>query len=231
MSKRTTAARLTALVVAGLAAAAAWAAPAAAAPDITISNGLFVNTSSIAWLTAPSTTQGDRTVTRRTTGNAGITVTGPTGSVFHPTTGVSKYMFIGSRNHVLLLEMSNGAGPNTRRVSLVDFTTAPPAERPILAVTASSAAVPPPNVQFSQGTGDAFFTFASTGTQVVALGIHRSDTGDSLCAATPPASLNGQLVGEATATQLRIKSGGTVLRACTRPSGSAGVSTPEVTAQ
>jgi hypothetical protein len=197
------------------------AVPAAAAADkITISNGLFVNVSSIAWSSAPSTTAGDRTVIRRTTGFAGITATGPTGSVFHQTLGVSKYMFIGNRNHLLILESGKNVGPITHRVSLVDFTVTPPAERPILAITASSAAVSPPAVQFSSGTGDAFFIFGSTGTSAAGLGIYRSDNGIILCPGPPPLTPSGQLVGEATATQLRIKMGGTVLAACARPPNS-----------
>jgi hypothetical protein len=211
---------MTALVALG--AMIASAAPASAAPDdrITISNGLFVNVGSIGWSTAPSTTQGDRTVTRRTTGSPGITASGPTGSVFHRTTGVSKYRFIGGRNHILILESSTGAGPVTHRVSLVDFTVSPPAERRILAVTANSHSASPPSVQFSQGTGDAFFIFGSTGTGASGLGIYRSDKGTSLCGGPSPVRPSGQLVGEATATQLRIKMGGTVLAACARPPGS-----------
>src|SRR3954470_22992642 len=166
---------MVALAAAGVTVGAAVPATAAPADKITITNGLFVNVSSIAWSAAPSTTAGDRTVTRRTTGFAGITATGPTGSGFHQTLGVSKYMFLGSRNHLLILESDKNAGPITHRVSLVDFTVTPPAERPILAVTARSAAVSPPAVQFSAGTGDAFFIYGSTGTATTGLGIYRSD--------------------------------------------------------
>jgi hypothetical protein len=198
------------------------AAPAVAANPITISNGLFNNSAALAWSSAPTTTMADRTVTRTTTGVQGLVVSGPTGSVFHQTLGVSRYMFIGSHNHVLILETSTGAGPGTRSVSLVDFTTTPPAERPILTVLASSAAVSSPGVQFSVGTGDAFFVFAPTGTTVAGLGIYRSDNGTVLCPGPPPLTPTGQLFGEATATQLRIKMGGTVLAACARPPGTSG---------
>ncbi|MEV6824503.1 hypothetical protein [Amycolatopsis sp. NPDC051102] len=203
---------LTAMVTAG--------APALAADPITISNGLFNNSAALAWSSAPTTTMGDRTVTRTTGGVSGLVVSGPAGSVFHQTLGVSRYMFIGTRNHVLILETPTSGG--TRSVSLVDFTTTPPTERPILSVLASSAAVSSPGVQFSVGTGDAFFIFAPTGTTVAGLGIYRGDNGTILCAGPPPLVPTGQLFGEATATQLRIKMGGTVLAACARPAGTSG---------
>jgi hypothetical protein len=78
-------------------------------------------------------------------------------------------------------------------------------------------------VQYSQGTGDAFFIFGSTGTAAAGLGIYRSDKGTILCGGPSPVNPTGQLVGEATATQLRIKMGGTVLAACARPPGSSAI--------
>lgn len=212
--------RAAVVVGAVLAAVVTAGAPAVAADPITISNGLFNNSAATAWSSAPATTMGDRTVTRTTTGVQGLVVSGPTGSVFHQTLGVSRYMFIGTRNHVLILESPTGAG--NRSVSSVDFTTTPPVERPILTVGVGSAAVGSPAVQFSVGTGDAFFVFAPTGTSVAGLGIHRSDNGTILCPGPPPLTPAGQLFGEATATQLRIKMGGTVLAACTRPPGTTG---------
>jgi hypothetical protein len=210
-----------ALIVCGaLAAIFAVTGPAAAAlPVINISNGLFNNSAALAWSNAPNTTLGDRTVTKTA---AGIVASGPTGSVFHQTLGTSRYMFIGTKNHLLILEQSTGVGPVQRWVNMVDFTTTPPTERPILNVLASSAAVSVPGVQFSVGTGDAFFVFASTGTSVTGLGIYRSDTGTLLCAGSGPVVPTAQLFGEATATQLRIKMGGTVLAACARPAGTTG---------
>ncbi|MGW3960808.1 hypothetical protein ACWED2_13405 [Amycolatopsis sp. NPDC005003] len=213
--------RRAALVVgAALTAAVAGGTPAVAADPITISNGLFNNSAATAWSSAPATTMGDRTVTRTTTGVQGLVVSGPTGSVFHQTLGVSRYMFIGTRNHVLILESPTGGG--NRSVSLVDFSATPPAERPILTVLAASAAVSLPAVQFSVGTGDAFFVFAPTGTTVAGLGIYRSDNATILCPGPPPLTPTGQLFGEATATQLRIKMGGSVLAACARPPGTGG---------
>ncbi|EOD63598.1 hypothetical protein [Amycolatopsis vancoresmycina] len=205
------------VVSAAVTALVAAVTPALAANPITISNGLFNNSAALAWSSAPSTTMGDRTVTRSA---SGLVASGLTGSVFHQTLGVSRYMFIGTHNYVLFLETPTGGG--TRSVSLVDFTTTPPTERPILSVLVTSAAVSSPGVQFSVGTGDAFFVFAPTGTTVAGLGIYRSDNGTILCPGPPPLTPTGQLFGEATATQLRIKMGGTVLAACTRPPGTSG---------
>lgn len=206
--------RRTGAALVALGALLALASPAMAAPPvINISIGLFVNDSATAWLNAPSTTKGDRSVIQTA---AGIVATGPTGSVFHRTLGTSRYMFIGNRNHLVILEQSTGVGPAQRWVSMVDFTTTPPQERPILTVVASST-VGLPGVQFSMDTGDAFFVYAPTGTSVNGLGIYRSDTGTLLCAASGPVVPTAQLFGEATSTQLRIKMGGTVLAACARP--------------
>lgn len=200
------------------AAVLALASPAMAAPVVNIANGLFDNSSALAWSSAPSTAKGNRTVTRTT---AGIVASGPTGTVFHQTLGTSRYMFIGGNNHLLILEQSTGAGAVQRWVSMVDFTTTPPTERPVINVlTRTNASLP--GVQFSAGTGDAFLVFASTGTNVAGLGIYRSDTGTLLCAGSAPVVPTAQLFGEATATQLRIKMGGTVLAACTRPAGTTG---------
>lgn len=222
MKLRTQVARsiLVPLVAAG--AMLATGSPAAAAAPLNISNGLFINNGSLAWSTAASTTQGDRTVTRTTTGFAGINVTAPNGSVFHMTTGVSKYMFIGSGNHLLILEMTPTGGQVRHSVSIVDFSGTRPVERNVLFITARSQSVPPPHVQYSQGTGDAFFIFGSTGTQVTGTSIRRGDTGAVLCAGPPPFVPTQQLFGEATSTQLRVKMGGQVLSACARPPGSGG---------
>jgi len=188
---------------------------AIAAIDIT--PGLFVN-NGFFWSTALTQTAGDRTVARRTTGpNPGISATGPTGSVFHRTFGVSKYLFYGTNNHLLILESQAQAARVTHTVTQVNFTATPPREALVMSVTASSAAVPPPRVQFSQGTGDAVLVFGSNGSQIVGVGIHRSDTGKFLCGVPPISALNVQLVGAATATQVKIQDGGRVLAACPKP--------------
>jgi hypothetical protein len=216
------AATLGAMLVATLSVGSA--APAGAVPSdgpsttaIDISAGLFVN-NGFFWSTAPTQTAGDRTVVRRTTGpNPGISVTGPTGSVFHRTSGVSKYLFYGSNNHLLILESRAQAARVTHTVTHVNFTATPPRETLVMSATASSAAVPPPRVQFSQGTGDAVLVFGSDGSQLVGIGIRRSDTGQFLCGIPPVSNLNVQLVGAATATQVRIQDGSRVLKSCAKP--------------
>jgi hypothetical protein len=198
-----------------------WASPTAPpATRLVINVGLFVNDTPTEWLNAASTTLCGRTV--QWTSN-GITVTGPTGRLpFHATPSVgwvSKYRFIGSNCHLLILDSETGQGPQTRIVSLVDFSTSPPTEKPILNVSSSSE-LALPNVQWSQGTGDAFFIFApvpGVQTQAAEIAIHRSDNGQVLCAGPPPFHPDGQLVAEATADQLLIKVGGTPISTCTKP--------------
>jgi hypothetical protein len=191
-------------------------------PPTVIANGLFIDVNSIAWSTAPSQTAGTRSVTRTA---SGITATGPTGSVFHPTVAgyTSKYMFFGGDNFLVLLDIEGSAGSSTRRVSLVDFTTTPPNEVPILMVGASSNAVPPPNIQYSQGNGAAFLVFASDGSQITNCAIRSSIDGDVLCAGPPPFIATGETQGEATAANVLIhySSGGTShVITCPKPQGS-----------
>lgn len=218
-------AALSAVLVAALGVSSSTPASAVPSADestralaaIDITPGLFVN-NGFFWSTAPTQTAGDRTVVRRTAGpNPGISVTGPTGSVFHQTFGVSKYLLYGSKNHLLILESRAQAARVTHTVTHVNFTATPPRETLVMSATASSAAVPPPRVQFSQGTGDAVLVFGSDGTQLVGIGINRSDTGTFLCGIPPISTLNVQLVGAATATQVRIQDGGRILAACPKP--------------
>jgi hypothetical protein len=126
-------------------------------------------------------------------------------------------MFFGTSNHLLILETRAQAGSVTHTVTHVNFATSPPRETLVLTATASSAAVSPPRVQFSQGTGDAFLAYGSTGTELVGIGLSRGDTGAPLCGIPPLWTLNVQLVAEATATQLRIKDGSQILGSCPKP--------------
>ena len=187
-----------------------------------VNPGLFIDANSTAWSNAPNTTMGGKTVTKTA---AGITATGPTGSVFHSELAgrVLRYMFFGSNNYLLILDSETGGGAITRRVSLIDFTTTPPTEKPIITGLASSSAVPQPNVQYSQGTGSAFLIFNSTGTEIQNLGIYRGDNGTILCPGPPPFVATLEISGEATATELRIKHGGTTIASCPLPSGNCSV--------
>lgn len=194
-----------------------------ACTPLAIGVGLFIDASSTSWSSAPSTSLGGKTVTRTTTGGSpGITVqmAGKT-PVFHALLAghVLKYMFFGSDNNLLILDSETGGGPIQHRVLVVNFTGAAITERLILTGLASSSAVPPPNVQFSQGTGSAVLVFNSTGTEIQNLAIYRSDNGDLLCPGPPPFVATLEISGEATATQLNIKHGGTNIATCPLPLG------------
>lgn len=178
-----------------------------------VTSGLFINNDSTSWLGAPTTSVGGKTVKLTTTGFAGISVTGPTGTMpFHVTLPgyASKYQFFGSNNNLLLLDADTST-PSTRRVSLVDFTTTPPTERLLFTVLATGTNVPLPSVQYSQGTGTAVLVFGPDGVNIQGLAIYRSDNGALLCSGPPPFIATGQTEGEATATALEIhySSGGT----------------------
>lgn len=172
-------------------------------PPLNIEPGLFIDRDSVAWLVDPFTEKGGRSVVRQTTG---ITVTGPTGSFVHGTRDnwVSRYMFFGDKNHLLILDSSTAIGQVDHSVSLINFTTAPPSEVFILSASAIDHTVPPPNVQYSQKGGDAFLIYSSTGNQIANTAIYRSDVGARLCAGPGPFIATGETQGEATASELLI---------------------------
>jgi hypothetical protein len=176
------------------------------------------------WSTAPSAGPvNGRTVTRTA---SGITVTGPGGaSVFHATlTGyTSKYHLFGDAGNVLILESENSGVVPSRNVTLVDFSSGSPVEKPIFLSTSSGPGVNEPVVHMSPGTGSLFFIWSSSGTTLQNIAIRRGDSGDVLCSVVSTTSSLG-LNAEATATQLRIKDGGTVLDACPLPAGQLSVS-------
>jgi len=195
-----------------------WASPATS-PPIVIDIGEFDHDAPTEWLPTllPHNPFVDERGGRKVVWTMdGITVTGPTGML--PSQGptaantVRKYRFFGSENHLLLLETPTLPGLQDRTVSLVDFSTSPPSQKPILSVSTTSTRALP-SVQWSQGTGNAFFIFAPIPdvgdperSQVTGLAIYRSDNGQPLCAYMgPPFVPTGMLLGERTATQLRIK--------------------------
>lgn len=121
--------------------------------------------------------------------------------------------------YLVILDEETGAGPITRRVSLVDFATM--TEVPILSVLSSST-VSPPVVNQSAGTGSVFLAYGSDGTQLSSVGIYRSDNGAVLCPLGFTIIPTGQTIGEATSTQLIIhySTGATShQKACPRPLG------------
>lgn len=170
--------------------------------------GLFINNPATnSWSAAPSRSVGGKTVTLVATGPApGITVTGPNGTLFHATVGtdISRYLFFGSNNYLLLLEAGTGPGPVAYTVSLIDFTT--PTIKEVTSfpsVLADSSSVSFPAVQYSQGTGSAFLLLSTTGAEWTAV-IYRSDNGAILNTGPGLFIPTGQTEGEATVTQTII---------------------------
>jgi hypothetical protein len=154
-------------------------------------------------------------------------VKGPTGTYFHPKrggSGIVKFMFFGADNNLLLLDQLVSGNSVDSSVGLIDFTTTPPSEKPIIFQTIGSTTTPPPRVQYSAGmnftntnSGKAFLIFSSTGSEIQNLAIYRSDNGTILCPGPPPFAPTLEIRGEATATQVRIKHGGTIIAACQLP--------------
>jgi hypothetical protein len=174
---------------------------------LTVGVGLFINNPATnSWSAAPSRSVGGKTVTLAATGPApGITVTGPNGTLFHPTVGtdISRYLFFGSNNYLLLLEAGTGPATVQYTVSLIDFTAPAIREVAFPTVLADSSSVSFPAVQYSQGTGSAFLLLSTTGTEWTAV-IYRSDNGIMLNTGPGLFTPTGQTEGEATATQTII---------------------------
>ncbi|WP_156374208.1 hypothetical protein [Cellulomonas sp. Leaf334] len=177
---------------------------AADTPRIVVDPGYFI---AAEWTTAPVTISGEVTVVRSTNGPApGVTVTGPTGSIFHQTisTNNTTYTVFGDPPAVLVRETQTTPGPINTSVTVVNLSTSPPSEQLVLMGYASNSAVPPPTVQFSQGTGSAFLIYSSNGTEVQHLAICRSRDGRVLCAGPSSFVPNTEIRAEATADSLRI---------------------------
>src|SRR5258708_7792494 len=176
---------------------------------LNLQTGLFINTAS--WSTAPTTSQGGKTVTLTA---SSVSVSGPTGST-NLSIGLSqtgKYMFFGTDNHVAVLIRDTGVGPQTCYVVLIDFTQTPPLAKNVLTVLTPGSATDNPHVFFSQGNGNACIVFGTDGTNIVDFSILRSDNGDLLLLGPGPFVPTGDKEGNITATQLQIiynDSGGT----------------------
>jgi len=198
--------------------------------------GLFINTAvSDSWSAAPSSSVGGKTVTLTATGpDPGISVTGPNGTLFHQTLGtdISRYLFFGSSNYLLLLEAGTGPSAVQYTVSLIDFTSAPIHEVMFPAVLADNSSVSFPTVQYSQGTGSAFLLLSTTGTEWTAA-IYRSDNGQLLNSGPGPfIPTGGQTEGEATVTQsiVHYSAGGVSSQfAQALPSGTLTITPPTAT--
>ena len=184
----------------------------AGSSSLDVEPGLFLPTE---WTNLALTEVDGITIERDISGpNPGITVTGPTGSLFHATIGsnTSRYMVFGSDNYVLILDSTTLPGPVTHRVSVTNLSTMPPGEKLVLTGLASSSAVQNPVVQHSQGNGAVFMIYSSSGTQIQNLVMVRSRDGEILCGGPPPFVPTGETRGEAeTPTKLvfHYSSGGT----------------------
>lgn len=194
-----------------------------------VETGLFVGTSG--WSSAPSasSSSGDKSVEIT---EHGISVESPVDDSFFPLTGNISHMFFGSDEYLLILTESTAVGPVDRRVSVVDFTDSHLELQNILDVVAGGFDVPLPVVQHSRGTGSAFLIYASDGTVLRHLAIHRSDNGEVLCSVIPPIDSEGDVRGEATDSEVIINyvtGGRDRERSCDLPRGSLVIDPPSHT--
>jgi Abnormal spindle-like microcephaly-assoc'd, ASPM-SPD-2-Hydin len=196
-----------------------------------VGTGLFLNDQATAWSSAPTETSGPYSVTRTA---SQISFSGPNGSGVHQASGnhTIRYRFFGA-GFLAILESETGAGSITHWVSLVDFTTTPPTERPLYSglarTTDTLPHIEPSPASSGAINGIAFFTYAPDSTQVppgspanvTHMAIYRSDTGALLCPGPLPFTPSGQVVGQATATNLiiRYSTGASIQPPCPLPQG------------
>ncbi len=133
-----------------------------------------------------------------------------------PPTGTIQFLTFGAPANFILVLINSA----TRSVVLVN-TTGPTIQTQLILTIGAPATVGLPFVQPCQGSGSVFMLAASNGSGPQAnmsAAIHRSDNGALLCSAVP-FNPSGQVIGEATATQLLIKEGGTIKASALRPRG------------
>jgi hypothetical protein len=176
-----------------------------------IATGYFINTSPTAWSNAPRTTTKDGKTVVLTTAPDPIPRIDVTwqngGTLTHYTPGgySSKYRFIGSDNYLLLLDSLlpiGGMGPVRHDVYVVNFNSS--SEKATISTTLVPSTVNPPNIHYSQGTGSAFLVFNPNRSNFENIGIYESDDGAPLCILYSAADLTGQILAEATGTELKI---------------------------
>lgn len=179
--------------------------------------GLFENATQGAWVSINEAKPG------RTCAYSGgtLTVTGPNGSLnFFGGGGTTvRHKFFGTGNHLAVLVSVVNAPSVQHSLLLVDFVSAAINSKQVIFV-GSDTTTSLPWVQHSAGTGSACLVGAPTPSGLAALGIYRSDTGALICAGPPPFTPTGQVIGEATATAVQIKQGGTIIGGpCPFPAG------------
>lgn len=135
-----------------------------------------------------------------------------------PTNYNSTYRFYGTNSRYLLIKDVHSTAVDVNyRLKLVNLGATPaPAAFSLLNQTYFTSGTPDLQVQPSQGNGQAVFSFVGVSGEVRDLTIHCSDNGISMCG-TGPFTPGGQVIGEATATTVRIKEGGTIRAECLLP--------------
>ena len=186
--------------------------------------GLFENATQGNWSSATET-KGGRTCTH----SAGtLTVSAPNGTLnfFAAGNHVVRHKFFGAANFLAVLTSEQGPGPVQHFMSIVDFTAPALTSKQVLFV-GSDSSLPLPWLQNSGGSGIACLVGAPTGFGVAGLNILRSDNGEVICPGPPPFNPTIQIIGEATASAVQIKDGGSIVAGpCPFPSGQLSVQPP-----
>lgn len=192
---------------------------------LNITTGLFINAGPT-WQSGNVTgnTANGATVTNTTSGpSPGCSIVKGGDSEFFamPSGGSVRFFIFGNpANFVAVLTIQGGVGPVTRSVVLVDVSGSSISTDLILSISADST-VSLPDIDPSPGNGSVFLLRALDGSGPLAnlhASIHRSVDGFTLCSAVP-FTPSVQVLGNATATQLQILEGGTVVASCLRPQG------------
>lgn len=186
---------------------------------LNITSGQFINSEpAVLWNSASSdTAPNGTTITLTTNGaNPGLLFEYSGDSEFFqqfPGANLMYMRFGDPANYILALDTRDNGD---RFVTVIDTSGSNIATQNIIFVNEPSN-IGLPAVSRSAGNGCLFFIFSpSGGGEVTNAQICRSDTGDTLCSSVP-FNPSGQLNAEATATELRIKDGGTVVDSCPRP--------------
>jgi Abnormal spindle-like microcephaly-assoc'd, ASPM-SPD-2-Hydin/von Willebrand factor type A domain len=199
---------------------------------LNITNGLFINAGP-SWQSGNTsgTTANGATVTNTTSGGSpGCTVVKGGSSVFfpQPAGGSTRFFIFGNpANFVAVLTIQGGVGSVMRTVNIVDVSGATVSvSAPVMQLSAASS-VSLPAIDPSQGNGSVFMVSAGDGSGALAnihAAICRSDNGTQFCSVVP-FTPSQQILGNATATQLQILEGGTVVASAARPRGNCNVTT------
>jgi hypothetical protein len=167
------------------------------------------------------TTPNNTTITNS---NAGFTVQkgGDTNFFARPANATFRFMTFGTpANFILLLVIQ----PDSRSVILYDTTKPVITTVQVASTYLATSATSPPHIETSAGNGSVFLLVTPRASNSIAAAIFRSDTGDLFCSVSP-FTATATITGAATATQLVIKHGVTVIASATLPKGICNV-TPE----